>query len=286
MRIRSSLLRASNPKAWGETVLDTRQTTGAVDTTEAELLIVGAGICGLIAAREMARAGVPCILLDKGSRPGGRAATRPLDGELADYGAQYLELRNEATRPLLREWVDRGIVRPWGMRFPGEDAVTPLPGAFAGDAPSVSVSKHMVPGGMNQLPASLAEGLDLRLRKEVCRLKPEAEHWEVATRDNERFHARRLLLTCPIPQALRLLESSGIAVAASALELLGSIRYEPCFSMLAKLDGPSGVPCPGGMFVECFATVAWIRRAITKGCLPGTVFEYRRSDARILRKAF
>jgi len=40
-------------------------------------IIIGAGIAGLACGLELARAGLAVTLLDKGRRPGGRAATRP-----------------------------------------------------------------------------------------------------------------------------------------------------------------------------------------------------------------
>ena len=98
--------------------------------TDVDCIIVGAGLAGLAAARELSKAGRSVLLLEAGSRPGGRVATDARDGFHIDRGFQvYLEAYPEGRRQLdlaaLRfGWfepgalvVDRGRLRevsdPW-----------------------------------------------------------------------------------------------------------------------------------------------------------------------------
>lgn len=222
---------------------------------ETQTLIVGAGITGLTVAGELANSGVPSILLDKGSRPGGRMATRPLGGVLADYGAQFLELASERTRPLLKDWVQQGITRPWTLVFPGEEERA---------TNQILIPKHMVVGGMNRLPAALAQALDVRTRQEVVRLHASSAGWAVETAGGERFLAPVLVMTAPVPQCLRLLESSDLAVERNDRERLESVGYRPCFTLLARTEGPSGLACPGGLFPPGGA-FSWIADNHQKG---------------------
>jgi monoamine oxidase len=57
----------------------------------ADVVIVGAGLAGLAAARTLTAAGVDVIVLEARERVGGRAYTRPAsDGTLLDLGAQWI----------------------------------------------------------------------------------------------------------------------------------------------------------------------------------------------------
>jgi predicted NAD/FAD-dependent oxidoreductase len=210
-----------------------------MNTFETHTLIVGAGITGLTVAGELANSGVPCILLDKGSRPGGRMATRPLGGALADYGAQFLELPSDRTRRLLKDWVQQGLTRPWTLVFPGEEERA---------ANQTLIPKHMAVGGMNRLPAAMAQRLDVRTKHEVARIEATASGWTVQTVSGDCFVASVLVMTAPLPQCVRLLESSAVAVASHDAERMQSVAYRSCFTLLARTDGASGLACPGGVF--------------------------------------
>ena len=52
-------------------------------------VVVGAGISGLACARALRSAGLPVRVLDRGRKPGGRMASRRLQGRPVDIGASY-----------------------------------------------------------------------------------------------------------------------------------------------------------------------------------------------------
>ena len=54
----------------------------------ADVVVVGAGLAGLNAARELVRAGVDVVVLEESDRVGGRVATDEVDGRLLDRGFQ------------------------------------------------------------------------------------------------------------------------------------------------------------------------------------------------------
>lgn len=56
----------------------------------AEVIIVGAGLAGLSCARELARANIPCLIVEASDGVGGRARTDYLGGFLLDRGFQVL----------------------------------------------------------------------------------------------------------------------------------------------------------------------------------------------------
>ena len=63
-----------------------------------KVVIVGAGIAGLVAARELAASGVDVRVVDKGRSVGGRLATRRIGDARLDHGAQFFTVRTPAFR--------------------------------------------------------------------------------------------------------------------------------------------------------------------------------------------
>lgn len=60
-------------------------------TRQTDVVIVGAGLAGLAAARTLTAAGVDVVVLEARSRVGGRTCTRPAsDGTLIDHGGQWI----------------------------------------------------------------------------------------------------------------------------------------------------------------------------------------------------
>jgi monoamine oxidase len=82
--------------------------------------VVGAGLAGLVAADELARAGVEVVVLEARSRVGGRVWSRPLEnGAVVEMGAEFILPGNTAIRAL----VDRLGLGLWdkGMSYGRRD---------------------------------------------------------------------------------------------------------------------------------------------------------------------
>jgi renalase len=89
-----------------------------------DVLVVGAGLSGLLAARTLQDAGRRVRVLDKARGVGGRLATRRLDIHAADHGAQFFTAHDPAFRRCVEDWEKAGIVRRWstGVRDSRRDA--------------------------------------------------------------------------------------------------------------------------------------------------------------------
>lgn len=153
---------------------------------EADVLVVGAGLCGLTAAVDLQAGGSRVIVLDKGRGVGGRMANRRFGGAVFDHGAQFLTARDESFRRDVSRWERDGVIAPW---FTSENGHTRWRGAPA----------------MNAAPKAIAESLDVRLGAPVTDVAIEADRCVCRTRDGASNEARAAVLTAPVPQSLDLI---------------------------------------------------------------------------------
>jgi monoamine oxidase len=100
-------------------------------TISADVVVIGAGAAGLIAARMLARAGLAVELLEARSRVGGRILTLPdAGGHPIELGAEFVHGRPKATLRLLEEAGSSIVPGPashWSLRdgklAPAEDVL-------------------------------------------------------------------------------------------------------------------------------------------------------------------
>jgi predicted NAD/FAD-dependent oxidoreductase len=205
-------------------------------------LVVGAGLAGLLAARALKAEGFDVVIVDKGRGVGGRMATRRIDlagGATAtfDHGAQYFTVRSDRFRALVEAWIDAGVVVRWSQGF-----ATPDASAYRDGHP-----RYRGVAGMTTIAKYLAQDLDVRRGCRIQSLRHE-DSWQATAEDGNRFAAAALVLTPPVPQTLALLDAGKVVLPKTARQALDRIDYDPCFAVLAALDGPSQIPAPGGLW--------------------------------------
>jgi len=69
----------------------------------ADVVVIGAGLAGLVASLQLSRAGLEVLLLEAADRPGGRVATEVVDGFHLDRGFQLINPAYPQLRRLARE---------------------------------------------------------------------------------------------------------------------------------------------------------------------------------------
>jgi len=219
-----------------------------------DVLIIGAGISGLLCASELTRAGATVRVIEKGRGLGGRMATRRMGQARLDHGAQFFTVRESRFQRYVDEWLEAGVIREWYRHAPSDSNAAGYPRYFGAT-------------GMTDAPKFMARDLDVRRGEQVVSVKYEAGQWSVLTASGEAHAAHSLVVTAPLPQALALLDTSGLCYAPAELDRLRAVRYERGLAPPALLDGPSGLP--GAGFIDCGADVlSWIADNRVKGISP------------------
>lgn len=245
---------------------------------EWDAIVVGAGMAGLCAARELVAAGRSVVVLDKGRGVGGRAATRRLGSAVCDHGAQFFTVRGRAFGGIVAEAHAAGSAVEWCRGFSREGSL---------DVSSSGGDGHprwRGARGMTDLPKQLAAWLADEVSGGRCEIRTGAKATAVAvddglTRvtldDGTVLLASGAILTPPVPQSLDLLAAGGLEagsgpVAATAWQSLSGVGYDPCFALLLVLDKPSRVPPPGGIQFDPDGggPIAWIADNQQKGISP------------------
>ena len=211
------------------------------------IAVIGAGIAGIAAARELQANGVAVQLFDKGRAAGGRVATRRRDDAQFDHGAQFFTVRDDgfaaAIAPLLRD----GSVAEWRGPFrtlrAGEFGPDPRPGVRYVGVPGMSALPRMLCGDF----AAMANARVVALRR-----ASNAWHLDVERDGSVSAHAQAfdaILLAIPPAQAMELLAASRIDGVAFHAAQRAQQRLQPCICAMATFAKPID-DAMGGMFVQ------------------------------------
>ncbi len=208
---------------------------------DSPVVIVGAGLSGLVAAGQLVAHGTAVVLLDKGRSAGGRLATRRLGltpTARADSGAQFFTVRSPDFANLVHDWRRAGIVTEWCRGF-----------ATANDKPGVvdGHPRYAAVGGMNTIAKYLASSLDVETEVTVSSISHDDGVWKVEASDGRQWSSQTVLLSAPVPQGLALLNAGGVALTDATRQSLELVKYAKCFALLLELDRATSIPEPGGV---------------------------------------
>lgn len=212
------------------------------------VIVVGAGLSGLTAARALVENDVDVVVFDKGRGVGGRMATRrvetPAGVAVFDHGAQFFTARSEMFRAMVADWQRADVVFEWCRGFGDNDGHP----------------RFAVRGGMAALTKYLARGLDVRTSTLVFSVASSDDGWIVTLDDGSTHRADGVILTCPIPQSYSLIANTSIELPNDLL----MTDYERTLGVLAVLDRPSTVTAPGG-YQNPDAVFSWVGDNQKKG---------------------
>jgi renalase len=226
-----------------------------------KVVIVGAGMSGLVAATELAAAGVEVTVVDKGRSVGGRLATRRIGDARLDHGAQFFTARTPAFQRRIDDWEARELVHVWNHGFE----------TTQGDGHP----RYVATNGMNSLAKDLATGLDVETSTMAFAVRPgdDGRRWQLTIDDGTARPADAIILTSPLPQTFALLLDSGTDLENSPLRT----DYHRTIGLLATLDGPSAIPAPGGV-QDGDAVFSFIGDNQSKGVSPTPAVTFHASN--------
>ena len=192
----------------------------------ADVLILGAGIAGLTAARELRASGKEVILLEKSRGLSGRAATRRWDHRPVDHGAQFFTARSPAFRAQVEQWLTDNVCFTWAQGFHRHSAGTLIPPARD------KHPRYACLNGMSSLGHDLAGPDPTWVLREtpVTTLEARERLWTARSADGRSFSAPTLILTPPPAQSAALLQDAA-PVAADALL---ACQMSPCLALAVR----------------------------------------------------
>lgn len=203
-------------------------------------VVVGAGISGLLAARELQGAGWRVTVLDKGQGVGGRMATRRVEGGTFDHGAQFFTVRDKRFRKLVEGWTEAGAAEEWTRGFADAE----------GRRNEDGHPRYRGSEGMTSIPKYLARDLDVETGEYVVAAHLDNGGGSEVVTENAAHEADALILTAPVPQSLALAESGGYRLPQPVRSHLAEITYDPCIALMAVVQKIGLVPEPGGMQIK------------------------------------
>lgn len=204
-----------------------------------QVLIIGAGLSGLMAASTLQQHGISTLLLDKGASVGGRLATRRIGRGMADHGAQFFSVRTHAFQQYVHTWLDEDIIYEWSTGW--SDGSMRISVATSG------YPRYASYGGMNALAKHLAKRLTARIDTLITAVSHETHTWILKTERGLQIRGKHLILTPPVPQSLALLDAGGTSLSQSNRASLEPIQYAPCLAGLFHVDGGMLLPEPGAI---------------------------------------
>jgi renalase len=219
----------------------TLQTTH-LNESHHDVCIIGAGISGLSAAQTLGQKNLKIVVLEKSRGPGGRMATRRMDGYQFNHGAPSFTLEN----PNFIAWA-HADARKDSLQI---SQLQPSPPNYKATA-SANFSMNLLARSIFTPPNfhTLIRVTALVQLQTPLKVQLPALHWQVQfQRENpagevlERgtLTADNIVLALPAPQAAALLQPLPAQFTELA-QLAASVKYDACWVAIFSLLGPSGI---------------------------------------------
>jgi renalase len=228
-------------------------------TERYDLIIIGAGLCGLTIGKALTSSSINFKIFEKSKAFGGRAATRRVFGQAIDHGAQYFTISDERFLAWVEDLEEEDLVRPWvnqlhiwnGQKFFLEENYT---------------TRYICPLGMTIMAKELAHVLPVSREVKILKAnkgditKKQNYGWHLLTDGLLEIFADRIVCTAPLQQSLDLFANY---LDEKQKERLKLIEYEPC--LCAIFTYPLNYkPNWKGIFWNAGEIISWVAHDSSK----------------------
>jgi len=200
-----------------------------------KIAIIGAGISGLTAGRELSKAGHEVVIFEKSRGYGGRAATRYLkenENIRLDHGIPFVDGESAEFQEFIVELGDHDIVKPWMGKF----------GTYKDGKLSFTEEKGMrcvAQDGISQIGKYLARWVDVQTNELVGGLTflgggdSRKRDWMVNFQSGATTQADAIIIATPATQAYAILNTTVDEIETLKLiREIDEVRYESVFTLL------------------------------------------------------
>ena len=211
-----------------------------------DVAVIGAGLSGLICARELSQAGLRVCLLDKSQGLGGRIATRRVHQVRIDHGLRYWK-SSAVLAPLVDELLAENVLRPWPVsayEILQREVITPI-------KTDESAPIYAAPEGMSAVGKYLVKDFvreqNLLLEHRAIAIDPivkaSVKGWRIECEGGQIVTAKKCAIAIPAPQAAHLLKTYAAdslgdptAPISQAVQSLKAVDYWPSLTVMAGYD--------------------------------------------------
>ena len=222
-----------------------------------DVVVIGAGLSGLICARTLQQQGYEVVILDKSRGVGGRCASRRVDNIPLDHGLPYLEVQGSHTENLVKQLEQDNILGLWQGNIYELDADGNL-------KKTPVIKRYVANSGINAIAKYLAKDLDIRKQHRAKEIKlNKNKSWELIYHSDNKIasiYSKKLVIAIPAPQALELVISIKNQLPLEFITQLQSVTFHPCIAVMAEYDSKylEQLPSWQGVRFNNNSDLAWI----------------------------
>ena len=230
--------------------------------------IIGAGIAGLVCARELESQGVSVDVFEKSRGPSGRMSTRRIHDGSVDHGAQYFTARDARFIGEVQSWIQADLASVWKPKLKVYET-----GVWR-ESNSQEIRYVGIPN-MNSPGKHLAKDLSVQYETTISQLERRDGKWHLRCNEHREITASYdfIVLAIPAPQASALTKD----VDARAFDTISPAQMKACWTMMAHLPNQTMVDFDAAFINQ--EIISWICQNGSKPMRQGNIWTVHASPA-------